>query len=43
MAGTLRRLIFMNIGGVGVVFLLNAFLIFAQSQFEESGSRGQQA
>jgi hypothetical protein len=43
MVSTSRRLISMNTGGAGVVFLFNTFLIFAQSQFEEYGSRGQQA
>jgi uncharacterized protein (TIGR03435 family) len=43
MVGRPRRLIFMNIGGVGVVFLLNTFLIFAQSQFEVASIKQIQA
>jgi uncharacterized protein (TIGR03435 family) len=43
MVRTSRRLISMNTGGAGVVFLLNTFLTVAQSQFEVASIKPSQA
>ena len=43
MVGSLGRLISMNTGAVGVVFLLNTFLTLAQSQFEVASIKPSQS